>query len=581
MEFPFVIHPGAVLLPNLTPFCEIYIMEVPRNRNDPKLSSGHNSRRSLRICYPTLPENQPKTSSRVPAARINAICAAITQHVNSGSVRELGIAAPMGFGKSTAIVEWVVSNSGGCIVVVEFRDKAKLLAAEINELSLARLGKKICKVWYGISAESCQLLAEMGDETDKTRDDLFGGRLCKECPHTKCLAHPVRHDRTKKYPVLIITHARLRIVLRNNKAITKYTKWQEGQRRIMLIDERRFMVDDREISNNQLLDLQEEYGNSPWNKAAVAGLAYLSGVLDRQVEGRFPPRKQVLTIRAQADSPLKVVERLCNYGGFVAAKYQGRVLKLANYHPLNFKSIDKYVTFDGTLGIDPHYSDLSREVAAVHFARATEGKIRLHSWSDQKVKSGFIRAIQLYPERVKKLITAIRDRHPSKEILVITTKSRRPKIEKMLIPGVVVRHFGALKGNNDLREFGVVYFTHIFQHPPSSILSLALAGGYWPGNREYAKKKSASGRWGFTDLRMERIRVQHIISCLAQDIYRTRIRGPEGGQRDVDVYLGLVDPTIISGLSTYFPNIEIVPETFSLRKKGAVEKEGESVVQKT
>lgn len=393
----------------------------------------------------------------------------------------------------------------------------------------------------------------------------------------ECPANPfIKYDLAKVYPVLIITHARLKMMRFDNVGLGKIIEWDGGKREMMFIDEKPELIDNREISLEVLRQINMEAKEKKCRVKKIAnstnkrksmrkrkifendlllGTSYLLKSFD-EGKSHIPPMKKKIKLSGHFGSIDKTIEKICNSGCAITEQSNSVLFKMHKYKPFSQRLVKKIIILDGTAEHDPIYKLMN--IPVVKFP-SRNTVMRLHCLPGMKFKTSFSKWMKEKPEIFKEIIERIQDEHPDDDLLIFTQKRFRKKIAEYATDRKLVGTYGNLKGKNSMRTKKALYMTHIFQKPPSHYICIALASGYKPSTYEYEKKKYDGLTWGFKDPKLDEIRIASLITDFIQDTYRTRIRSG----LDVDIYLAVSDFKFLYELYSKYPNIEIAYKDFT------------------
>ncbi|WP_342598121.1 hypothetical protein MHB48_10930 [Psychrobacillus sp. FSL H8-0483] len=167
-----------------------------------------------------------------------------------------------GGGKSTimgAYLKYMLEHSipeSGTIIVVERTETAKKLMKELGKYTIFvdADGKAIDAPYYESSPAAFVMESAYTYKDCKQKLEKYQYGVCRECPFKgDCIVYN-KHQEQKNYPVVIMTHARLKM---EADGLSKYSRWQckdgnEYERKRIIIDEKPPLVDVTTIQRTDL-----------------------------------------------------------------------------------------------------------------------------------------------------------------------------------------------------------------------------------------------------------------------------------------------------------------------------------------
>ena len=502
----------------------------------------------------------------------------LRQDEKSGPIRI--IVSPSGSGKTicikTVLAKYPDIYQKGVIVAAERIKDAEKLARKINK----KAGKEIAAVLRGRHADLCKQM-KIDALRDRHSDDVIPIEVrnriermekrpskefepkhisCWKCDYKDCpAACPEKYNSIRRYPIVIITHSMLIGLIETGNHLGKVKKWGEGQRKILIIDERPALFKHHSVSQSFVRRKLEKFRRENKSKNLQRGCRFLLKRLE-EGKGRFRPKKIKLgASKKRSNSKFgQAIRALTAQGGLIVRDKDDNFIT-GKFLDLRKLKMEKALIFDATARLDPMYDLFPKGTKKFKIFTRKEGKIRLHHFPYQRYKAGLIRASEKSDsfEKEEKIIDQICSTHPGKKVPIFTTKDQEDffkQFEKS--HNVSVHHYMALKGKNDFRRRSVLYLTHIFQAPLNAHRAVGFVKGEDYEMTFMRKNFADKFSMGFPDPRLEAIRIRDLVCWLYQDIYRLRIR--EG--KPVDVYLGITDLTIVNFLIERFPWIEWIKE---------------------
>lgn len=178
-----------------------------------------------------------------------------TAKVIFGKLKEsvvITIPAPCGFGKSSIsleilkeLIKLIKENktTDGLILVTDRLDSLRNTENDLNELNLSGY----TYILEGWNEDLC--------DNKKVKDS--NSKMCtpQNCPYFyKCKIYEQQEEQNK-FPILMITNARLREC---GDSIKRYSKYENGERKILLIDERPDILDTVKVNKKLLNEISTE-----------------------------------------------------------------------------------------------------------------------------------------------------------------------------------------------------------------------------------------------------------------------------------------------------------------------------------
>lgn len=410
----------------------------------------------------------------------------ITSNIYANIINELDIqvegitVCPLepGGGKSTimgAYLKYMLEHSipeSGTIIVVERTETAKELMKELgtDTIFIEADGKAIDAPHYESSPSAFVMESAYTYKDCKQLLEKYQYGVCRECPFKReCIIYN-KHQEQKKYPVVIMTHARLKM---EADGLSKYSKWQckdgnEYERKRIIIDEKPSLIDVTTIKRTDFDQFLFDVGTMAMDigKLAVDETKVLIDQLREQLL-EVTSGKKILPINPDFIFPysktwyrkysgdnvnlLRDIEHLIQQGGLVNQDQQRNISIVTN--KIIQYDFSKYhvVILDGTAKFDIEYRALQNhrmlDIPTIKtyehltfFIDSSRSSSKGKLMKDHKVITDMARNVSILSTNENVLVLCFKD-------LVNTFKSL---LEREIREGrVLINHYGNVKGSNE------------------------------------------------------------------------------------------------------------------------------------
>lgn len=282
--------------------------------------------------------------------------------------------APCGFGKSTIKLELMKYFTKlyekeilttGVIIVGDRLEDLKQLQTDLGEYS------RYTFLLEGWNEEVCK------DKSIKIAEN----KMCRKCTYTNCKVKIQGYEQSK-YPILLITNARLQQF--GEMIGSQYKKWDGGERKILLIDERPQILDNVLVSKELLNKIDTAISNVDYeNMSEKTQLSNYWKEIINLVESKMIPLREnykrfIISntcnigvcldnesfkklwdkyMKKDFDRELTHIHTVLTRGGFYVCESNKEFIATIGCRNLrnDYKDFEKVVIFDGSALYDPQY----------------------------------------------------------------------------------------------------------------------------------------------------------------------------------------------------------------------------------
>lgn len=393
--------------------------------------------------------------------------------------------APCGFGKSTIkleimkyLCEQYKNNSlaDGVIIVGD-------RLADLRELQ-NDLGKYGSKYTY--------LLESWNEEICENKSiKMAKPKMCYECSSTTCKIKIQAYKQTN-FPILLITNARLKEF---GGGISRYSKWDNGERKILLIDERPQIMDTVKVNKELLNEIDTFISNLTYEemKDKTELLCYWKEIIDKIENIMKPLRQEYKRFIVSNSSNINVC---MDNKGFMELwdKYMGNDFKreLNNIHTVltkggfyvcecnkefistigtknlreNYKSF-KTIIFDGSALYDPQYlsmyseDEMQSDLKFLYIPNSrTYNNVNITTYTAHKINKSEFGSKKYLLKAVAEFVKSRNKKGITRYDYVVTYKEQASILGRLL--GGTLRiptnkdgqtfYFGGTKGSNNMEK---------------------------------------------------------------------------------------------------------------------------------
>ncbi|MBN2367154.1 MAG: hypothetical protein JXL67_13375 [Calditrichaeota bacterium] len=484
--------------------------------------------------------------------------------------------------KTTAMIEFVVNalkvdDNFGAVVVVERNLDVKRVTDEINKWAV-KFRNVLCAspayAFYGYDPEK-------PEECRMGHKQYFAG-MCnkKNCPvEVKECRVKKNHILQQEFPVVVMSHARLKLYSARNDEMGRFQFWKFGRmikhrRTHLLIDEQPNLLENLKLTEGNLTEFlttvsgmengAEYYTRLEAPVNAVINLLYSGEEPRIKIQPKTVPKflfdsffnSQWLdhTIgRTEVTDIPTALECLSEYGGIFVKQNLNNEPEISTgyYSSTNWRYFDRIIILDGT-------SDVSQLYPPKVFQKVYIPQFHTYEHLTVNACNVFNLSRTTYQNsdnlifNLSQDIKALTDKH--EKIYVVVYKENKEQYESELsdeinLDKVIIRTLGSTRGDNAMRECDAIIFTGLIHKGEMNYLteSLILNGNT---NMKLSAQKAGKAR-KFEDRETEKIKLASMLEDFVQEVYRTRLRKHDLSQ-GVHVYMLMSDNDFLSLVRDYF-----------------------------
>jgi hypothetical protein len=480
---------------------------------------------------------------------------------------------PPGGGKSTWMhqyIRWMLQNdlpAAGVVIAVERIEDAKALASALGTYEVSRQGLGIdAPYWEPRDATYVMETAFTSNYCVK-RPEKFSYGYCRGCEERSTCPTFNKYREQERHPVVIISHARLGM---EGERLNKYTNWvdangQQHRRRLLIIDEKPPIVQTYPLSLTLVLETEGKLRQ-------IAGEAGIS------VDGTLELLNKVKDLYTSAPTgfvepvdpnfksdvysawykyyhgdkaeSLEWIEQLIQEGGYLSqGQDEKSTITVSRVNPFDFSEYTTLI-LDGT-----SYADM--EYRSLHAGSFLEVPPSIRDYENLEVhvlNQSFGKESQRRkPEILDKIVEQIKGCAAAEKTLVLCYKDSRKKLEAELEAEVksgqvMVNHFGNVKGSNSYNDCTALFVLGSYHKGDSYYLA---RGKVLSDEKPKTKTNTIKSVRRFSDIQVERLKLNDQLVAVIQDICRTAIRN-KGFADTVKIYIPTRDKFFIEALAQYF-----------------------------
>ncbi|CAM3183167.1 hypothetical protein FITA111629_08510 [Filibacter tadaridae] len=488
-----------------------------------------------------------------------------------------------GGGKSTIMVahlKYMLDQNlveSGTILVVERIETAKWLLEQLGQYSVFIEADGKARDVPECRTQSAAFVMESAYTYKgcKKKPKKYHYGECRSCPFKEGCKVPRKHQEQKGYPIVIMTHARLKM---EAGGLDRYRKWRcidgnEYERKRIIIDEKPPIVEvisvHRPYFDQFLYDLHALSLDIPVEE--LVETKALINQLREQLMGASSGEK-LLPINPDFVFPysktwykkysgdnvnlLKDIEYVIQNGGRVNYNPLHNIMSKETNRTVQYDFSGYHVTIlDGTAKVDMEYRALqSHQMLDVPPVKSYE---HLTFFVDCSMSSGKAKLIK----DAKILVDFARNISiiSTKEtVLVLCFKPHKSSLENQLSREikegrVLVNHFGNVKGSNDYSRCTALVLVGITHKGDPTYINKHEA---ICGEVEDTKVQKRKDVRRFNDLDIETIKLNDQVVDMIQDILRICIRN-NGATAQAKVYMMTKDVAFVNILRHYFTGCKV------------------------
>lgn len=483
-----------------------------------------------------------------------------------------------GGGKTTTLVTYLKYmlehhlDRAGTVIVVERNETAIALAKELGEYRVCYEATEDTAYdadYCGFNKAAYVMQSAYTYKKCKKTLTSYEHNVCGRCSFKNSCDLPKKHDTQKKFPIVILTHARLKM---EGEQLNSYAKWRatdgkEYERKRLVIDEKPPIIDNIQISAMdietliyELKGMELEIGHENL-ESAIQIINELKGRMLSSERGvQLPALRDSFKFSFEAEwykyydgsnvALLKYVEAAITQEG-VINEYNKRITyttaKKVAYDFSNYN----VVILDGTAKYDLEYGYLNHVQMMDVPTIKTYHHLTLHY--DASIPSSKQRLLE-NSELQNKLVQFVREKSLDKPVLVLCYKALKEYFEDQLAKEIkanriAINHFGNVKGSNNYLQYSclvVVGFVH-----KGDAYYLCKSGAIFEEVADLRLTTIKDIR-RFNDTDIEKYKLSDQVVSSIQDILRINIRNNGEAKQSAEVYAFSRDIVMLNLLRDYF-----------------------------
>ncbi|WP_313236109.1 hypothetical protein [Sporosarcina ureae] len=481
-----------------------------------------------------------------------------------------------GGGKSTimaAYLQYMLDQDltdSGTIIVVERIETAKNLLRELSQYSIYidADGKAIDVPHYKSHPATFVMESAYTYKDCKLKLEKYQYGVCRDCPFKKSCQVYKKHQEQKSYPIVIMTHARLRM---EADGLDKYRKWRcedgvEYERKRIIIDEKPPIVEVTTIQNTSfdefLLDvhgMQLEPETITETNLMVKQLR--EKIMDAENGQHLLPvnpdfifafsKTWYEKYSGENVGLMKDIEYAIQNGGRVNHDRQRNIISIVTNRTIQYNFSDFHVVIlDGTSKFDMEYRAFqNHQMLDIPSIKSYENLTLFVDSSKSSSKGALVKSTDMLIDIARNISIV-----SSKEIVLVLCFQIYEETFKSLLcheikeGRVLINHFGNVKGSNEyLHCTALVLAGTIHKSDPFYINKHEAVCGVALDTKTATIKKVRR----FKDLGIETIKLNDQVVDTVQDILRICIRN-NGNSAQVKVYMLTRDLAFANVIQQYF-----------------------------
>lgn len=495
----------------------------------------------------------------------------------------------MGGGKSLIIeifLQEMIKNNVkyGAIVVKERIEDVIHLANKINSY----IGKDVAFPMYGFDKQECLL------NTDKTKKyEYCIERKGKRCPLNDKCRYATQSIDQQKYPIIVITSERLRILSDNLTDYIFFNSLDESgekyKRELLIIDEKpkmtfvkslnlrgfksyttKILEDLKRKSIDGDLTVHDEFEGV----VELVEKLYIFDVAGRETfeyldsdfcfSEEFWKRFNSIYDYTQDSFEIpKILESIIKNGGHIEAKTEEKVIiTTSNFIPYNIFNNFKTVILDGTADIDIEYQHDKFHVFDFESLRTYEGL----TFNICNYINGSKTSME-DEDKVKAFcddVISIAKENPHDKIFLPVFKKNRTFVEEYLEEyincedaRIIVAHFGSTRGSNRYKDCSIVVLGGILHKTEHHYIGKSMA---MYDQKDIFLEDTSCFKFGsirrFNDTNIELVKILDMLVDYSQEIKRSKQRN-NSQNIDGKVYVFHNDKILLDMLNLKFPGSKV------------------------
>lgn len=483
-----------------------------------------------------------------------------------------------GGGKTTTFITYLKYmlkhhiDQAGTIIVVERNETAIALAKELGKYRMCfeateRTASEVdwCEP---LDAAYVMQSAYTYKKCKKTLTS-YEHNVCGRCSFKSSCDLPKKYEIQKRFPIVIMTHARLQM---EGEKLSNYAKWRtkDGklyERKRIIIDEKPPITDVIQISTEDidmfkydLKSMELEIGSETMLSALNIVNKLKETMLSSERGIPIPALDTVFKFSFESEwykyyegsnvSLLKHVEAAITQEG-VVNEYNKRITYTTAKKVVYDFSHYNVVILDGTAKYDLEYGYLNNvQVMDVPTLKTYD---HLTLYYDTSIPSSKQR-LHMDIELKNKLVKFVKEKSLDKPVLVLCYQFLRKSLESLFAKEIkankiAVNHFGNVKGSNDYLQYSCLVVVGIINKGDAYYLCKSGAIFEEGADLELTTIKSVR-RFNNTDIEKYKLSDQVVSSI--QDILRINIRNKGEVKQSAEVYVFSRDTVFLNLLLNYF-----------------------------
>lgn len=483
-----------------------------------------------------------------------------------------------GGGKTTTLVTYLKCmlehhiDQAGTIIVVERNETAIALAKELGKYRMCfeateRTASEVD--WSEFLDAAYVMQSAYTYKKCKKTLTSYEHNVCGRCSFKNSCDLPKKYEIQKRFPIVIMTHARLQM---EGEKLSNYAKWRtkDGkvyERKRIIIDEKPPITDVIQISTADidmfkydLKSMELEIGSETMF-STINIVDKLKATMSSSERG-IPIPALDMTFKFSFESEwykyyegsnvslLKRVEAAITQEG-VVNEYNKRITYTTAKKVVYDFSHYNVVILDGTAKYDLEYGYLNNvQVMDVPTLKTYDHLTLYYDTSIPSRKSHLQKEIELKNE----LVQFVRKKSLDKPVLVLCYKFLREFFESMFAKEIkankiAVNHFGNIKGSNDYLQYScLVVVGIVYKGDP---YYLCKSGTIFEEAADL-ELTTIKGVRRFNNTEIEKYKLSDQVVSSIQDILRINIRNNSDAKQPAEVYIFSRDTVFLNLLLNYF-----------------------------
>ncbi|OCS87158.1 hypothetical protein [Caryophanon tenue] len=488
-----------------------------------------------------------------------------------------------GGGKSTTLIAYLKYmlehhiDQAGTIVVVERNETAEILAKELGKYEVHFEATEHtaydADYWKYHKAAYVMQSAYTYKECKKELTE-YEYNICGRCSFKTTCKLPKKYEIQKRFPIVIMTHARLQM---EGERLNSYAKWtapdgKEYVRRRLIIDEKPPILEHIQVSTMdiekliyELKSMELEIG--PENiRAAIQIINELKmkmlfnerGVKVPALDKSFKFGFESIWYKYYEGSDVSLLKNvaaaIAQEG--VITEYNKKITYATTKKIAYDFSNYNVVILDGTAKYDLEYgyfNDL--QIIDIPILKTYN---HLTFYYDSTISSSKTRLFE-DSELKNKLVQFVQEKSVDKPILVLCYKFLKESFESMFAKEIkankiAINHFGNVKGSNNYAQYSCLVIIGIVSK--GDPYYLCNSGAVFEEEADL-KLTTIKNVRRFNNTEIEKYKLSDQVVSSIQDILRINIRNNSEAKQSAEVYVFSRDTVFVNLLLTYFSESQV------------------------